>query len=88
MKNLRILVLSAALAIAVSPAFANEVQGVVDSVDRSSNTVTIVDPANGNRADVRVHPKAAGDLTKGAVVKARLKPGTQDADSLEVIVAR
>ena len=44
MKSLSIVALSAAAVLALSlPAFAKEVQGVIDSVDPSTNTVVIED---------------------------------------------
>lgn len=87
--NKSIVSLSAALILGLSiPAFAEEIQGIVNSVDRSANSVVIGDPATGASRTVRVHPKVLADLDKGAVVKATLKPGSDDAATLEVIVAR
>ncbi|HTL70972.1 MAG TPA: hypothetical protein VL404_06745 [Candidatus Eisenbacteria bacterium] len=69
-------------------AFADEVQGVVDSVDSSANAVVVKDPASGTSRTVRVHPKVASGLGKGSVVKAKLKPGSDEADSVEVLLTR
>ena len=72
----------------VLPCFANGIQGVVQSVDTSNNTVVIADPVSGGGQTVRIHPKIASELKKGDVVKATLKSGSDEADTFEVLVAR
>lgn len=71
-----------------TPAFAEQVQGRVDSIDRSANTVVINDPVTGSSRTVRVHPNVIADLQNGSVVKATLKSGSDDAATFEVILAK
>ncbi len=89
MNKLRVLLLSACLALGFSlPCFADQVQGFVESVDSSNNSIAIKDPVSGTGKTVRVHPKVISEVKKGSVVKATLKSGSDDADTLEVLSTR
>ena len=89
MKKLYVLLMSFALAFGISlPCYADQVQGLVESVDSSNNSILIKDPVSGEGKAVRVHPKVISEVKKGSVVKATLKSGSDDADTLEVLVAR
>ena len=90
MKNkLGVLLLSSALILGLSlPCFADQVQGLIESIDSSNNSILIKDPVSGEGKAVRVHPKVISEVKKGSVVKATLKSGSDDADTLEVLVAR
>ncbi len=89
MNKLCVLFLSSALALGLSlPCFADQVQGLIESVDASNNSIVIKDPVNGEEKTVRVHPKVVSKVKKGSVAKATLKPGSDDADILEVLEAR
>ncbi len=88
MNQLRVLLLSFALVLGSSlPCFANQVQGLVESIDPSSNSILIKDPVSGAGKTVHVHPKVISEVQKGSVVKATLKPGSDTADTLEVVIA-
>ena len=89
MDKLRIGLFGAALMLGSSlPCFADQVQGLVQSVNASNNTVVITDPVNGAGRTVHVHPKVVSDIKSGDVVKATLKSGSDEADTFEVVVAR
>ena len=89
MNKLRALLFSVALIFGFSaPCFANQVQGLVKSVDASNNAIEITDPVSGNGRTVHVHPKVITDIKKGDVVKATLKSGNNDAETLEVLTTK
>ncbi len=89
MYKLRVFSLSAALVLGLSlPSYADQVQGFVESIDPSSNSILIKDPVSGAAKTVHVHPKVISELKKGSVVKATLKSGSDNADTLEVLAAR
>lgn len=89
MNKLRILLISFALALGVSiPCFADQVQGFIESIDPSNNSILVKDPVSGQGKTVHVHPKVIAEVKKGSVVKATLKSGSDDVDTLEVLVAR
>ena len=89
MNKLHVLLLSSILALGFSlPCFADQVQGFVESIDSSNNSILIKDPVSGSGKNVRVHPKVISDVKKGSVVKATLKSGSDDADTIEVLMAR
>ena len=89
MNKFRVGLFSVALILRFSlPCFANEVQGLVKSTDTSNNTIDITDPVSGAGRTVRVHPKVIRDIKKGDVVKATLKSGSDDAETLEVLTAK
>jgi len=89
MNKLRIFMLSAALTLGFSlPSFAEQVQGFVESTDSSNNSILIKDPVSGTGKSVHVHPKVFSDVKKGSVVKTILKSGSDEADTVEVLIAR
>ncbi len=89
MNKLRVLLMSFALALGLSiPCFADQVQGLIESIDPSNNSILIKDPVSGQGKVVHIHPKVIAEVKKGSVVKATLKSGSDDADTLEVLVAR
>ena len=89
MYKLRGLLLSIAFSLAfLPPVFANALQGVVESVDASNNTIVLSDPATGTGQTIHVHSKVISGLKKGDVVKATLKSGSDQADTVEVLIAR
>ncbi len=89
MNRLRVLLLSSVLALGLSlPCFADQVQGFIESVDSSNNSILIKDPVSGAEKTVRVHPKVISEVKKGSVAKATLKSGSDDADTLEILTAR
>ena len=89
MSKLRVLLISFALASGLStPCFADQVQGFIESIDPSNNSILVKDPVSGQGKTVHVHPKVIAEVKKGSVVKAILKSGSDDADTLEVLVAR
>ncbi len=89
MNKLRVLLLSFALAMGLSfPCFADQVQGIIESIDSSNNSILIKDPVSGAAKTVHVHPKVISEVKKGSVVKATLKSGSDNADTLEVLIAR
>ena len=89
MNKPRVLLLSSALALGLSlPCFADQAQGFVESIDSSNNSILIKDPVSGSGKNVRVHPKVISEVKKGSVVKATLRSGSDDADTVEVLVAR
>ncbi|GEM_PF-2211953 len=89
MNKLHVLLLSSALILGLSsPGFADQVQGLVESIDTSNNSIEIKDPVSGAGKTVRIHPKVITEVKRGSVVKATLRPGSDDADTLEVLVAR
>ena len=65
-------------------AYAEVVQGPVQSINTESSTIVVKDSATGMDKTVTVHPKIASTLQQGSVVKVSLKPGTSAADILEV----
>ena len=67
-----------------APAFADEVQGPIESIDAVKNEIVVKDSASGTDKTVAVHPKIISTLKEGLVVKISLKPGTNAADTLEV----
>lgn len=89
MNKLRVLLLISALTLSLSlPCVADEVQGIVESIDSSNNTILIKDPVSGAGKTVHVHPKVIADLKKGSVAKATLKSGSDHADTFEVLVTQ
>ena len=89
MNKPRIWLLSVALTLGfLLPCFASEVQGLVKSTDASNNAIEITDPVSGAGRMVHVHPKVIRDIKKGDVVKATLKSGSDDAETLEVLTAK
>lgn len=89
MNKLRVLFLSSCFALGFSlPCFADQVQGLIESIDSSNNSILIKDPVSGAEKTVHVHPKVISEVKKGSVVKATLKSGSDNADTLEVLVAR
>ncbi len=89
MNKLRVLLLSFALAVGLSlPCFADQVQGFIESIDPSNNSILIKDPVSGEGKIVRVHPKVTSEVKKGSVAKAILKSGSDEVETLEVLVAR
>ncbi len=89
MNKLRVLFLSSVLALGLSlPCFADQVQGFIESIDSSNNSVLIKDPLSGAGKTVHVHPKVISEVKKGSVVKATLKSGSDHADTFEVLVTR
>ncbi len=89
MNKLRVLLLSFALTLGISfPCFADQVQGFIEAIDSSNNSILIKDPVSGTGKSVHVHPKVISEVKKGSVVKATLKSGSDNADTLEVLVAR
>ena len=88
MNKLRVLLLSSVMALGLSnPCFADQVQGFIESIDSSNNSILIKDPVSGAGKTVHVHPKVISELKKGSVAKATLKSGSDDADTLEVLIA-
>ncbi len=88
MSKFRILLLSTLLALGLSfPSFADQVQGFIESIDSSNNSILIKDPVSGSGQSVQVHPKVISAVKKGTVVKATLKSGSGHADTLEVLIA-
>lgn len=71
----------------LSPGIADQTQGFVESIDTSNNSLQIKDPVSGEAKIVQVHPKVISQVKKGSVVKATLKSGSSQADTLEVLVA-
>ena len=89
MNKLLVLLLSSILALGLSLAcFAYQVQGFSESIDSSNNSILIKDPVSGAGKTVHVHPKVISDVKKGSVVKATLKSGSDQADTLEVLLAQ
>ena len=89
MNKLSVVMLSFVLTLGFSfPCFADQVQGLVESIDSSNNSILIKDPVSGAEKVVRVHPKVILEVKKGSVAKATLKPGSDEADTLEVLVTR
>jgi len=89
MKKTHALLLIAALTFGLSiPCSADQVQGFVESVDASNHSIRIKDPASAEGKTVRVHPKVISEIKTGSVVKATLKSGSDEADTLEVLVVR
>lgn len=89
MKPARVLILGFALSLGLSlTSFAEQVQGFVESVDSSNQTILIKDPVSGAEKAVRVHPKALTDVKKGSVVKASFKTDSDQADTLDVLIPR
>ena len=89
MNSLRVGLVSAALVLGFSfPGFANEVQGLVQSVDASNNAVEITDPVSGAGHTVHVHPKVIQTIKNGDVIKASLKDGSDEAESLQVLTTK
>ena len=89
MNRSRALLMSFVLTLGLSlPCLADQVQGFVESVDSSNNSIEIKDPVSGSGKTVRVHPKIISEVKKGSVVKANLKSGSDEADTLEVLVAQ
>ncbi len=88
MRLFRALILSVFLMLGCSAfLFAAEVQGMVDSINASNNSIVIKDPVTGAGRTVIVHPKVLADLKKGTVVKAALKPGSDNtAETLQVLI--
>ncbi len=89
MKKSRVLWLSSIFSLSfLIPCFAEQVQGLVESVDSSNHSIVVKDPVSGSGRSVRVHPKVISEVKKGSVVKATLKSGSDDADTVEVLEAR
>lgn len=89
MNKCRVLLLGACLVLGLSsPSFADQVQGFIESIDSSNNSILIKDPASGTGKTVHVHPKVISEVKKGSVAKATLRPGSDEADTLEVLIAR
>ncbi len=88
MRGFRTAILVFAALVVSSSGFADEIQGVVDSVDPSTSTVVITEPASGGRRSVKVHPNVLAGVQTGSVVKASLKKGGKEAETLEVVVAK
>lgn len=82
MKKISLFVLG--LLILTGSAFAEQIQGPVQSIDASKNEIIVKDSASGANQAVIVHPKIISTLKPGLVVKVSLKPGTNTADTLEV----
>ncbi len=72
--------------ILTSAAFAEDLQGPVQSIDATKNEIVVKDSASGADKTVTVHPKIISTLRQGSVVKVSLKPGTSAADTVEVKV--
>lgn len=89
MNIFRVLLLSFVLSLGSLPlCVADQIQGFVESVDASNNSVQIKDPVSGAQRSVRVHPKVVSEVKNGSVVKATFKPGADTADTFEVLSAR
>jgi hypothetical protein len=89
MNQSRALFLTAAFVLAFSAvSFADNVQGTIRSINHSSSTVTIADPVTGSSRTVKVHPKVLDGVDEGSIVKATLRSGTDEVDTLEVVVAQ
>ena len=79
----KVLLLIVGILILSGPAFAEEVQGPIRSIDAVKNEIVVNDGASGMDKTVTVHPKIISTLKEGSVVKVSLKPGTNAADTLE-----
>ena len=66
------------------PAFAEIVQGSVESINVAKNEIVVKDQISGTDKAIIIHPKVLATLQSGAVVKASLKPGSNTADTVEV----
>lgn len=89
MNKLRALLMSYALVIGLSlPCFADQAQGLIESVDSSKNSILIKDPVSGEEKTVHVHPKVIAEVKKGSVVKATFQSGSGDADTFEVLIPK
>ena len=87
MNKLKGFLLSVALVLGLSlPCWADQIQGVIESV--SGNSITIKDPVSGEGKTVRVHSKVASGAKSGDIAKATLKPGTDEADTVELLTSR
>ena len=67
-------------------AFAEEVKGTVKSIDNSKSEIIVNDSISGTDKIVAVHPKVLTGLKEGASVKASLKVGTNQAETISVEV--
>ena len=70
------------------PCLANEIQGLIRSIDTSNNAIVIDDMISGTGQTVHVHPRVIQDIKEGDVVKLSLKSGSNNAEILEVLPAR
>ncbi len=87
MNKLRILLPGFVLAMGLSvPSGAEQVQGFVESVDSSNHSILIKDLVSGSGKSVRVHPKVISEIKKGSVVKANLQTGSDQADTVQILV--
>ena len=77
--------LAAALGFAAA-AFAEDVEGSIESVRASKNEVVVKDRWTGGEKTITVHPKVVANLKPGTIVKASLKPGSTAADTISVVV--
>ena len=82
MKKISLFVLG--LLILTGSAFAEQIQGPIQSIDASKNEIIVKDSASGADKAVIVHPKIISTLQSGSVVRISLKSGTNAADTLEV----
>lgn len=89
MNKRRVLLLSSALAFVLSmPCSANQVQGLIESIDPLNSTIRIKDPVSGSGTTIHVHPKIISEVRIGSVVKATLPSGSDTADTFEVLTSR
>ena len=68
----------------VTLACAEEVQGVVESIDAASHAIVVKNAATGATKNVTVHPNVLSSLKVGSKVKVALPSGGTTADTIEV----